>query len=85
MSDPLKTLDELVARARKEEAPRLDAAPGVLYHLRQRKESLERPLAVFALGSSAAAVVALGFIGSLLYTITDPLWTLFQMMPTMVP
>ncbi len=85
MSDPFKYLDELAARAREEEAPRVDVAPGVLYRIRQKGESLVRPLAIFALGSSAVAVVALGFIGYLLYTIMDPLRTLFQLMPVMLP
>ncbi len=83
--DPLKSLEELAARAREEEAPRVDAAPGVLHRLWQREDSLVRPLAIFALGSSAVAIAALGFIGYLLYTIKDPLRTLFQLMPMVVP
>jgi hypothetical protein len=88
MSDPLKNLEGLAARARQEQVPRSDVARQVLYRIgrrRTREVAADRSFMLFAVASVAAAVVVFVLTASLFNTITDPLWTLFQTAPIVAP
>ena len=81
MNDPLKMVEKLAARAREQKPPSVDVADGVIQRIRQGEEPGFNPLMVFAAGSLASAAGVAVFSASLLYTITDPLWSLFEMTP----
>lgn len=78
MRDPLEIVVRLSARARREEAPRVDVARRVLYRIREGQRPQERPLAVFAIGSLAGAAVAMVVVTPLVNVLMDPLAAFFQ-------
>jgi len=80
--DPLDRLERLAARARQEQGETLPGvAPGVLRRLSQTQAPIERPLALFTLGSSVVAMAVLILGVNLLDAISDPLWVMFWMIP----
>ncbi len=81
MENPLNKLEKLAARARQEKTPAVDVSQQVLYRLSQREASRSRPLLIFAIASFATALVVIALSFSLFETMTDPLWTLFQVLP----
>ncbi len=78
MRDPLEILDNLAARARREEAPRIDVARKVILRLHEGRRSERRPLALFAMGSLVAAAVAMVLVLPLVNVLTDPLAAFLQ-------
>jgi hypothetical protein len=85
MHDPMKDLEGLAARARREAVPPVDVERQVLRRIRQMPEPTDRALLLFAIASFAAAAVVVAISTSLLYRITDPFWTLFEMASTLTP
>ncbi len=95
MRDRLSIVDRLARRARQEKAPELDAAvrteiaDRVLSRIGEETAGTEQPetalLALFALASSAAAVVVAVLTVSQYGIIFDPLGGLFQVLNGVVP
>jgi hypothetical protein len=81
----MKDFARLAARARREPVPPVDVERQVLRRIRPLPETADRALLVFAIASFAAAAVIVVISTSLLYRITDPFWTLFEMASTLTP
>ena len=78
MDDPLQDVERLAAVARGEGVPAVDVAARVLHRVRQAGRPAERRLAVFALGSLAAAAAAMVMVVPLISTLMDPLAAFLQ-------
>lgn len=78
MRDPLEAVERLAARARQEDVPAVDVAGRVLYRIRDARGPVEPRLAVFALGSLAAAAAAMVLVLPLISTLMDPLAAFLQ-------
>ena len=74
--DPLKSLDDLAVRARREAAPEVDVSRAVIARLDRPQPSPIRPPAIFALASAVAAVVTAISGISLYNAMNDPTWYL---------
>ena len=74
-------IDKIAARARQETFPAVDVSGRVIRRLTPEALSPYRPRLVFTLVSVAAAALAIILSIGLFDTMTDPLWTMFQVMP----
>ena len=76
MNDSLELVEKLAAQARLEAAPLVDVADRVIPRLRQETSSPVWPMALFASGTAAAAVLTLVICMPLIDLLTDP-WSLY--------
>ena len=76
MTDPLKILKDLSARAREEDPPSTDVSSAVLLRLSRTTAAPVWPMALVASGSALAALVVLGMSLPLFEMVTDP-WSAF--------
>ncbi|MBN2307703.1 MAG: hypothetical protein JXR94_01960 [Candidatus Hydrogenedentes bacterium] len=83
MHDGLNELERVAARARLESAPEVDVVNRVLMRIQQQAAPRRRSLAVFAMGSLATATGLSALSFSALYTLSDMLGNLFQVVPSM--
>ena len=79
MADPLKILDGLSARARREEPPSIDVSSRVLLRLDREIPAPAWPMALVASGTAVAALVVLSISLPLFEMVTDP-WSVFFIM-----
>ncbi len=79
MADPLKILDGLSARARREEAPSIDVSSRVILRLDREVAEPAWPMALVASGTAVAALVVLSISLPLFEMVTDP-WSVFFIM-----
>lgn len=79
MTDPLKILDGLSARARREEPPSIDVSSRVLLRLDREVPAPAWPMALVASGTAVAALVVLSISLPLFEMVTDP-WSVFFIM-----
>jgi hypothetical protein len=79
MADPLKKMDDLAARARRETPPGLDVSSRVLLRLNRVAPAPAWPMALVASGTAAAALMVLGFTLPLYEMLTEP-WSAFFVM-----
>jgi hypothetical protein len=77
----LRHLEKIAARARQETAPPVDVSNRVISRLSRPEPSPFRPLLIFTFVSIAAAALAIILSIGLFDSMTDPLWTMFQVMP----
>ncbi len=76
MADPLKILEDLSARARLEEPPKIDVSSRVLLRLDREVPAPTWPMALVASGTAVAALVVLSISLPLFEMVTDP-WSVF--------
>jgi predicted aconitase with swiveling domain len=76
MTDPLKILEDLSARAREEIPPSRDVSSRVLLQLTRKTPAPAGPMVLVASGSAVAALVVLGMSLPLFEMVTDP-WSAF--------
>ena len=79
MADPLKILDDLSARARREDPPSIEVSSRVLLRLSREVPALPWPMALVASGTAVAALVVLIISLPLFEMLTDP-WSVFFVM-----
>jgi len=79
MTDPLKILDGLSARVRREEPPSIDVSSRVLLRLDREVPAPAWPMALVASGTAVAALVVLSISLPLFEMVTDP-WSVFFIM-----
>jgi hypothetical protein len=79
MADPLKILDDLSARARREDPPSIDISSRVLLRLSREARAPAWPMALVASGTAVAALVVLSISLPLFEMLTDP-WSVFFVM-----
>jgi hypothetical protein len=79
MADPLKFLEELSARARREDPPRVDISRRVVLQLRGEVSSPAWPMALIATSAAVGAAVVLNMSMPLIEMLTDP-WSVFFVM-----
>ena len=77
----LKNMDKMAARARQETTPSVDVSNRVISRLSRKEPSPYRPLLIFTFVSIAAAALAIVLSIGVFDSMTDPLWTMFQVMP----
>ena len=76
MTDMLKFLEDLSARARGEESPTVDVSSRVVLRLRCEAPASAWPLALFASSAAVAAAVVLSVSFPFFEMLTDP-WSAF--------
>jgi hypothetical protein len=79
MADLLKILDDLSARARREDPPSMDVSSRVLLRLSREARAPAWPMALVASGTAVAAIVVLSISLPLFEMLTDP-WSVFFVM-----
>jgi hypothetical protein len=79
MADPLKMVEELSARARRESPPRVDISRRVVLQLRQEVPAPAWPMALIASSAAVGAIVVLNMSMPLIEMLTDP-WSVFFVM-----
>jgi hypothetical protein len=84
MNKFLKSIEKVAARARQETPPSVDVSQRVIRRLSLEAPAPYRPLLIFTFVSIAAAVVAILLSIGLFDSMTDPLWTMFQVIPVSV-
>jgi hypothetical protein len=85
MNDLFKNLENLSARARREETPRVDVCSRVVLRLSRQAPTTAWPFVLFASGTAVAAVVVLSISFPLFEMLTDPLSTFFLMAADVLP
>jgi hypothetical protein len=85
MTDLFKILDNLSARARREEPPRVDVSSRVVLRLSRQAPTPSWPMVLFASGTAVAAVIVLGISFPLIEMLTDPLSAFFLMAANVLP
>jgi len=85
MSDLLKVLEDLSARARREEAPRVDVSSRVVLRLSREALTPAWPMFFFASSTAVAAAVVLIISLPLIEILTDPLSAFFLMAINVLP
>ena len=85
MADPLKILDDLAARARREEPPGIDVTSRVLLRLSREAPSPAWPFALVVSGTAAAALAVLSISLPLFEMLTDPWGVFFIMAANVLP
>ena len=85
MSDLLKVLEDLSARARREEPPRVDVSSRVVLRLSREALTPAWPLILFASSTAVAAAVVLIISLPLIEILTDPLSAFFLMAISVLP
>ena len=79
MADPLKTLEELSARARREHPPRVEISRRVVLRLGGEVPAPAWPMALIATSAAVGAAVVLSMSMPLIEMLTDP-WSVFFVM-----
>jgi hypothetical protein len=79
MADPLKILEELSARARREDPPRVDISRRVVIRLKGEVPASAWPMALIASSAAVAAAVVLNMSMPLIEMLIDP-WSVFFVM-----
>ena len=79
MADPLKILEELSARARREDPPRVEISRRVVIKLRGEVPAAAWPMALIASSAAVGAAVVLNMSMPLIEILTDP-WSVFFVM-----
>ena len=79
MENPMKNLDDLAARAREENPPRIDISSRVVFRLNQEVPAPAWPMALVASGTAVAALVVVSISLPLFEMVTDP-WSVFFIM-----
>ncbi len=83
--DPLKAVEQLAMQARNDDfTPPVDSVANVLRRIRRQDERSDNVLTWFAAASTAAALGMAIYITTLLYTMSDPMISLFQLFPDML-
>jgi hypothetical protein len=85
MTDLFKILDNLSARARREEPPRVDVSSRVVVRLSREALTPAWPMVLFALSTAVAAAVVLIISLPLIEILTDPLSAFFLMAINVLP
>jgi len=85
MTDLFKILDNLPARARREEPPRVDVSSRVVLRLSREAPAPAWPMILFASGAAVAAAVVLSISLPLIEILTDPLSAFFLMAINVLP
>jgi hypothetical protein len=85
MADPLKILEDLSARARREDPPNIDVSSRVLLRLSRELSAPTWPMALVASGSAVAALVVLSISLPLFEMVNDPWSVLFVMAANVLP
>jgi len=85
MADPLKFLDELSARARREAPPRVDISRRVVLKLQGEVPTPIWPMALIATSAAVGAAVVLIMSMPLIEMLTDPLSVFFVMAVNALP
>ena len=85
MTDLFKILDNLSARARREEPPRVDVSSRVVLRLSREAPAPAWPMILFASGAAVAAAVVLSISLPLIEILTDPLSAFFLMAINVLP
>ena len=85
MSDLLKVLEDLSARARREEPPRVDVSSRVVLRLSREALTPAWPMFFFASSTTVAAAVVLIISLPLIEILTDPLSAFFLMAINVLP
>jgi hypothetical protein len=85
MADPLKFLEELSARARREDPPRVDISRRVLLKLKGEVQNPVWPMALIATSAAVGAAVVLNMSMPLIEMLTDPLSVFFVMAVNALP
>lgn len=85
MSDLFKIVDDLSARARREEPPRVDVSSRAVLRLSRQAPAPAWPMVLFASGTAVAAGVVLGISFSQIEMLTDPLSAFFLMAANVLP
>lgn len=79
--DPLQEFEQLTARLKGDMPPSVHVVSQVMRRVRAAEAASERTLALLAAGSCVAAIVTVVVGFSLLSNLTDPLESLFQIVP----
>ena len=79
MANPLKILEGLSARARREDPPRVDISRRVVLRLRGEVPAPAWPMALIATSAAVGAAVVLSMSIPLIEMLTDP-WSVFFVM-----
>jgi len=85
MTDLFKILDNLSARARQEEPPRVDVSSRVVLRLSREALTPAWPMVLFASSTVVAAAVVLIISLPLIEILTDPLSAFFLMATNVLP
>ena len=85
MTDLFKILDNLSARARREEPPRVDVSSRVVLRLSREALTPAWPMVLFASSTAVAAAVVLIISFPLIEILTDPLSAFFLMAINVLP
>jgi hypothetical protein len=85
MADPLKYLEGLSARARREDPPRVDVSRHVLLKLKGEVPSPVWTMALIATGAAVGAAAVLTMSMPLIEMLTDPLSVFFVMALNALP
>ena len=85
MTDLFKILDNLSARARREEPPRVDVSSRVVVRLSREALTPAWPMVLFASSTAVAAAVVLIISLPLIEILTDPLSAFFLMAINVLP
>jgi hypothetical protein len=85
MTDLFKILDNLSARARREEPPRVDVSSRVVLRLSREALTPAWPMVLFASSTAVAAAVVLIINLPLIEILTDPLSAFFLMAINVLP
>lgn len=85
MTDLFKILDNLSARARREEPPRVDVSSRVVLRLSREALTPGWPMVLFASSTAVAAAVVLIISLPLIEILTDPLSAFFLMAINVLP
>ena len=85
MTDGLKNLEGLSARARREEAPKVDVSSRVVLRLRRQAPAASWSMLLFASGTAIAAAVVLVISFPLIEMLIDPLSAFFLIAADVLP
>ena len=85
MTDLVKFMEDLSARARREEPPRVDVSSRVVLRLSREGPAPAWPMFFFASSAAVAAAVVLSISLPLIGILTDPLSAFFLMATNVLP
>ena len=85
MTDLFKFMEDLSARARREEPPRMDVSSRVVLRLSREALTPPWPMVLFASSTAVAAAVVLIISLPLIEILTDPLSAFFLMAINVLP
>ena len=85
MTDWFKALEDLSARARREEPPRVDVSQRVALRLSREGPAPAWPMILFASSAAVAAAVVLSITLPLIEILTDPLSAFVLMAANVLP